>query len=71
MQVSCLKVTMLLLYIFVLFAIFGWWWTFHKPEDSGELGLDEPLVSVPEDTELEAPDSSDEIRVAEVHTNPV
>lgn len=64
-QVSCLKVTMLILYIFVLFAIFGWWWTFHKPEDSGELGLDEPLVSIPEDTELEAPDSSDEIRVAE------
>jgi hypothetical protein len=27
------------------------------------------LVSIPEDTELEAPDSSDEIRVAEVHTN--
>lgn len=64
LQVACLDMTMIILYVLVLFAIFGWWWTFHAAEE--ELGVQEPLLHIPEDNELERPDPSAEIHLAEV-----
>lgn len=56
--------TMLTLYACLLFIIFGWWWTFHAPED--EEGYEEPLLLNREDNELERPDPDAEILPAEV-----
>ncbi|KAG0593289.1 hypothetical protein KC19_1G318700 [Ceratodon purpureus] len=68
-QVACLTVTMLTLYACLLFIIFGWWWTFHAPED--EVSYEEPLLQNREDNELERPDPDAEILPAEVQENGV
>lgn len=67
-QVACLTVTMLTLYACLLFIIFGWWWTFHAPEDEEEF-VEEPLLQNREDNELERPDADAEILPAEVQEN--
>jgi hypothetical protein len=56
---------MLTLYACLLFIIFGWWWTFHVPED--EVSYEELLLQNCEDNELERPDADAEILPAEVH----
>ena len=42
MQVSCLQASMGILYAVFLFTVFGWWWTFHAPDDVSE--QEEPLM---------------------------
>lgn len=40
-QIGCLSAMMMISYVVILFILFGWWWTFHAPQEAES----EPLMT--------------------------